>query len=327
MLRILIIQLSKLSGGIQPNPPLISENMRFKNNVTHPRIQRMPHYTSTNLYTAMYKFIAILVLSVFGWAIVSNLSSSDKKESNNTAVAHAETGSDYRFERHIERDGINSASLELNVSAGELYFSGGTEGLLDVYNSYNKKDFEPELSIVGSNADHKSILIESKRERASRVMNWGSNNVRNEWDVKINPDVVYDMKINAGAGKCEFDLADTRISGFSLQTGASSAEVNLRNTSVEEVNIKSGVGSFELDLSGERQNDLFADIKGGVGSVTIYVPEDYGVRFTAAGLGSVNADGFYREGRYYQNDSYGKTDHTIDIDIAGGIGSVDVIQI
>lgn len=275
----------------------------------------------------MHKVIAILVLSVFGWAIVTNLSSSEEKESNRTEIVYAESNSDYRFERHIERDGINSASLEVNISAGELYFSGGSEGLLDTYIRYNRKDLEPELSEVSSDTDHKNILIESDRDRSSRIFNWGGNNVRNEWDLKINPDVIYDMKINAGAGKCEFDLADTRISSFSLQTGASSAEVDLRNTSVEEINIKSGVGSLELDLSGERQNDLFADIKGGVGSVTIYVPDDYGVRFTASGLGSVKADGFYREGRYYQNDNYGKTDYTIDIDIAGGIGSVEVIKI
>ena len=66
-------------------------------------------------------------------------------------------------------------------------------------------------------------------------------------------------------------------------------------------------------------------INGGVGSGTIYLPADVGVRAKVqGGIGSVNVRGLSKQGGVYTNDAYGKSPVTIDIDINAGIGSLDL---
>ncbi len=275
----------------------------------------------------MNNFFAAFVILLFGWIIFSTVTSSESKDQPDTKDEKSQS-EEYIFERFLEREGADSATLELEMTAGELLLSSGTTGLLDSYVTYRRSEFEPELNISDEHSGHPHISLKHKRDAISSTFHWGSNNSsRNKWDLKLNPDIRYDLDINAGLGKSKLDLADTRIGTFRLRTGVSSADVDLRNTSVSDLDLKTGVGSVTLDLSGERQNDLVADISGGVGSVIIKVPSEYGVRFRASGLGSITADGFYREGRFHKNDLYGETDYNIDIDIAGGIGSVEVVML
>jgi predicted membrane protein len=68
-------------------------------------------------------------------------------------------------------------------------------------------------------------------------------------------------------------------------------------------------------------------VEGGVGSAMIRLPRDVGVRVNASGgIGSVNADGFRRDGDSYENDAYGKTASSIDMTVHGGIGEIDLIE-
>lgn len=273
----------------------------------------------------MNNVFAFAVISLFGWMIISTAFLNEEKETTIEPTEATSNSSDFIFERSLERNGVDSATLELNISAGELLLSGGSSRLLDTYITYSREELKPEYEVADFNSGHPHISIKHQRNYLNSSFNWDRGD-NNKWDLKLSSAVRYDLDINAGAGKCDLDLADTNIGSLSLSTGASSANINLRNSSVADIDIKTGVGSIDLDLSGERQNDLYVDISGGVGSVTVKVPSDYGVRFRATGLGSISADGFYRDGRYYQNDSYGETDYSIDIDIAGGIGSVEVVQ-
>jgi len=88
-----------------------------------------------------------------------------------------------------------------------------------------------------------------------------------------------------------------------------------------------GVGELKVDISGEQKKSLDVSVDGGVGSATIYVPVDVGVRVEVdGGIGSVNARGMIKKRGAYTNDAYGKTDVTIDVDIDAGIGSIDLIM-
>ncbi|MCJ7582527.1 MAG: cell wall-active antibiotics response protein, partial [Candidatus Aminicenantes bacterium] len=66
-------------------------------------------------------------------------------------------------------------------------------------------------------------------------------------------------------------------------------------------------------------------IDGGIGSATIYLSEDVGVRVKVdGGIGSVDAPGMHKNDHTYTNDAYGETDITINIEIDAGIGSIDL---
>ena len=82
-----------------------------------------------------------------------------------------------------------------------------------------------------------------------------------------------------------------------------------------------------LDLTGRYNQDVDISIDGGIRSARIFLPESLGIRVrVAGGLGSVTASGMNKRKKVYTNDSYGKTEFTILINIKAGIGSIDLIS-
>ena len=86
-----------------------------------------------------------------------------------------------------------------------------------------------------------------------------------------------------------------------------------------------GVGDLNVDLSGDRDQDLRAIIDGSVGSITLYLPKDLGVKvYVDKGIGSVDAQGFQKREDVYTNDAYEKSDVTLSVDVDAGIGKVNL---
>jgi predicted membrane protein len=84
-------------------------------------------------------------------------------------------------------------------------------------------------------------------------------------------------------------------------------------------------GESNINLSGKWHNDCDAQIKGGVGQINVKVPFGVGVKIHASGLlGEVNIPFFQKEGRIYTNDAWGKTKHSITLEISGAIGEINV---
>ena len=82
---------------------------------------------------------------------------------------------------------------------------------------------------------------------------------------------------------------------------------------------------MRLDLTGPRTANLDVDIEGGVGSGTIRLPKDVGVRAHASGgIGSIFTDGLTRDGDAYVNDAYGKSAITVNVEVHGGIGQINL---
>jgi hypothetical protein len=57
----------------------------------------------------------------------------------------------------------------------------------------------------------------------------------------------------------------------------------------------------------------------------VQLPSKVGVRVEVKGrLGKINAEGLQREGEAYINDAYGDSDVTLDVDIQGGVGRINL---
>lgn len=69
-------------------------------------------------------------------------------------------------------------------------------------------------------------------------------------------------------------------------------------------------------LTGSYDRDIAASIEGGVGEATVQLPSEIGVR--------VNAEGPQREGDAHVNDAYGDSDVTLDVDVRGGVGKINL---
>lgn len=84
-------------------------------------------------------------------------------------------------------------------------------------------------------------------------------------------------------------------------------------------------GKTTLNLSGKWNNDCDAEIKGGVGQINVKVPFGSGVKIQVSGLlGKVNIPFFDKENRVYTNPAWGKSKHSITLNIAGAIGEINV---
>jgi hypothetical protein len=114
---------------------------------------------------------------------------------------------------------------------------------------------------------------------------------------------------------------------LTMQIGAGKGDLQLANMNLTHLEVHVGAGELALDLTGPRKQNLSVDIQGGVGEAHIKLPKDVGVRAQAhGGIGSVNVHGLTKQGDEYVNDALGKTPTSIDLNVQGGIGQIDLDQ-
>ena len=201
--------------------------------------------------------------------------------------------------RSIEPEGARSVRAHLIMGAGELKVGGAADALMEADFSYNVADWKPEIDyeVSGEKGD---LTVEQGSGDDGRL----GGGARNEWDLRFSDDVPTDLVVEMGAGESDLDLDSLTLRGLDLQMGA---------------------GETTVDLTGDYDQDFDATIEGGVGEATVLVPSEVGVRVRAeGGLGKINAEGFQREGEAYVNDAYGDSDVSLNVDVRGGVGSINL---
>jgi hypothetical protein len=89
--------------------------------------------------------------------------------------------------------------------------------------------------------------------------------------------------------------------------------------------LQMGAGKTTVDLTGDYAKSFDASIQGGVGEATVMLPSGVGVKAKAqGGLGKINAEGLKRVGDSYVNDAYGESDVTLNVDVQGGVGQINL---
>jgi hypothetical protein len=112
-----------------------------------------------------------------------------------------------------------------------------------------------------------------------------------------------------------------------LQLGVGTSMIDLSNVDVRDVRVISGVGEATVDLTGPRKQDVSVDIDAGVGSLTVKLPSDVGVRVEggADGLGNVTADGLTKEGTAYVNPACNKPGPIMRVRATRGVGDLKLV--
>jgi hypothetical protein len=204
-----------------------------------------------------------------------------------------------RESRSVDLDNAQSVRAELKMGAGELNLTGGADALVEGDFAYNVADWKPEVN-YDVTGDAGELSVEQGSGEDVPV----GGEVRNEWDLRLNDDVPIDLSVEMGAGESDLDLDSLTLTGLDLQMGA---------------------GKTTVDLTGDYDRDLSATIEGGVGEATVRLPSAVGVKVNAeGGLGTINAQGLQREGDAYVNDAYGDSDVTLDVDVRGGVGRINL---
>jgi len=223
----------------------------------------------------------------------------------------------------VELGGAKSVRTEIRMGAGELSVSGGAHELLEAGFTYNVDELKPEVKYSGGTliVQHPDVKFEGLGSL------WDIDDYRCEWDLRLNDDVDMEkMSVKVGAGEADLELGSLSLTTLDVNTGAGNVTVDVSGaTSLTRLDVQMGVGNLTVDLTGKWERDVDVDLKGGVGELVLWLPRDAGVSVDVeGGLGKINASGLKKEGDEYVNDAYGESGATLRIDIAGGVGEVNL---
>jgi hypothetical protein len=200
----------------------------------------------------------------------------------------------------VDPKDAQSIRTQLKMGAGELNLTGGADQLMEGDFSYNVAEWKPEVSYDVS-GDEGELVVKQGGSEGSDL----TGEARNEWDIRLNDELPTDLVVQMGAGESDLDLDSLTLEGLKLQMGA---------------------GKTTVDLTGDYAQSFDASIQGGVGEAKVLLPSEVGVKAKAqGGLGKIDAgEGLKRVGDAYVNDAYGESDVTLNIDVQGGVGKINL---
>lgn len=235
-----------------------------------------------------------------------------------TLIALQPAAAQKSYQQSLDLKQLKFLQSEIRIGAGKLHLSMHNKSQADLQFLYSKDNWKPEVSLEEGGRNRLSI-----RQPEGKSFNMNDED-RNEWDLKLPRNMAGDLKIHMGAGEGHIDLNGSSLERLEMEAGAGDFNLRVANTTIEELKLNVGVGALKLDLTGERSNNLNVRINGGIGDLKLQLPADTGVRIKVSGLGGVDNLGFTKEDGYYVNEAYGKTAHSIEITVNGGLGNVEM---
>lgn len=242
-----------------------------------------------------------------------------------------------------QRSGEDHLEVHIRYGAGELTVLPGSPGeLYRVALRYDSDVFDP---ITRYDRGHLEVGVEG-RGKGLRVRNTEAGKLR----LQLSPEVPVDMDLDFGAGEADVDLSGLRIASLDVETGASDTEIRfsepnpmtcerlkvamgaaafsvrgLANAGCHDVQVEGGVGDLTLEFDGQWSRNMDAEITMALGSVTLVIPEDIGVRVDKdTFLTDFDRHGFHeRDGTFY-SDNWDSAERRLDIHLEGAFGSVEV---
>ncbi len=262
-------------------------------------------------------------------------------------VPTLEVGEMYDERQAIPLSGAESAAVEVAFGSGELEVEAGvSDQLFSGHFRYNVERWAPEVTYEDG------VLIV---EQGSTKEDWGipTGNIHNEWKLEFSPEIPLEMDFEIGAGDGELDFTglqlseldlnlgagdfevrfdepnETEMSHLTLNTGASKLEViGIGHAGPERVKVQGGIGDITLDFTGAWPHSADVQITAGVGSLTLRLPDDVGVRVeTEGGLTNIEVSGLQRQGNTYVNDACGEAETELHIQVTTGVGNVKLIEV
>lgn len=206
-------------------------------------------------------------------------------------VPQVQTGEIKTFEVSEEAPSAgDAAGVKIEMGAGSLNLSGGTDKLVEGTIVYNIDSWKPGVFRQGN-----AVTI---KQSTSASISIPGDEYKNNWDLKLGP-MPIELQLTTGAYEGELELGGLAITSLSVSDGASkstvkfselnTAELNnltyktgasdvdlegLGNARVSQIDFNGGVGSYTLDFSGANKKDVAVEINCGMSDITIIIPEN-----------------------------------------------------
>ncbi|MCL6097212.1 MAG: DUF5668 domain-containing protein [Bacteroidetes bacterium] len=203
---------------------------------------------------------------------------------------------DYYYEDY--NPSYKSASLEINSGAGKFMIVNTTDKLIEgkAYGSLAEYDFH---------SDKTDSSIDVTFDLNKKDGNFFRGRFRNQLDVALNQNPIWDITLNIGASKSNFDLSNFKVKNLDLHTGATSTKIKLGDKYDQTTNVSVNMGAASL---------------------TLEVPQNVGCEIQSdMALASKHIEGFSSRGSgHYITDNFENSTKRILIDVKGGVSSLTV---
>ena len=224
-----------------------------------------------------------------------------------------------------------------NANGGEISISGRINEKYDKLDiGYDKRHNEFSLTL-----DRKKWFKSIRDDNASRL------------EIELPGDVIIELNSKVKAGTAEFNLGGLSLKTFNLRNFAGEVQIEFRqpnkikmnsldinvkigettikrlgNARFSDANINGGIGELNIDLSGEGTKSMEVEIDLDIGSTTILLPRNFGIKLKSSTMGfltETNLDSeFEKRGRYYYSKNYNSASKIMYMNIHSGIGDLRV---
>lgn len=238
--------------------------------------------------------------------------------------------------------GERELRVDVEFGAGKLKVEPASNG--ELYRAsfrYDASNFEP----IATYDQGRLRLGVTGTAKVRRDLREGS-----QLNLGLATDLPLDLRLQFGAVEASLELGGLSIRNAEISTGASETELSfskpnpqvlellemkvgaasfratgLGNANARKIDFGGGVGDILLDFTGEWQGDMQVDISMGVGSLTLRLPRDVGVRLNRdTFLVSFDPQGLVKRGDGYYSQGWDAARHRLTIDIKGAFGSVNI---
>ena len=191
---------------------------------------------------------------------------------------------------------IEKASIELKFDVGKLTLNESTPLLYECISQYRYKEFEPFEKFSRTEKEANIIIYHSPVTKKRT-----SNNIKNNWELELNNQIIYNL---------------------SIETGAINMDSNLSGFKVEKLYIESGVSNINLVVP-KYNSKIIIDT--GASNIDIAIPKDVGAMLNIdSGIAIKNLDDFIKRNDNYISNNYDNSEFKTEIEIDCGVSNIHI---
>jgi hypothetical protein len=238
--------------------------------------------------------------------------------------------------------GEEQLAVSVEYGAGRLQVRPGDAGLLYRANlRYDAEGLRPEIRY---DAGRLRVRLEGQTRRLRGLREGG------RLDLVLGPDTPMELDLQFGAVEADIELGGLPVRSLRLATGASDSKVRfstpnpehcrrldvdagaaalavsgLGNANADRFKFSGGVGDITLDFTGSWQRNMAAEVSMGLGSLTLRVPDDLGLRVERSTfLTSFDSQRLVKRGNYYYSENWDTAEHRLTVKIDAAFGSINI---
>ncbi len=193
-------------------------------------------------------------------------------------------------------DDVTEGEVVLSVPASSLEMEEKTDLLYELVAENIPYDLESKMSVTGNRA---RIEFKIPEGFTSTRLNTDSF-----MELKLNPDVVWEMKLKAGASDLDLELKDFKVKKLEISSGAAEMDIVL----------------------GDKYSETVLEFTSGASSVDLYVPQTAGVQVELTNvLGNSDLKGLKKIKKgLYQSENFNEADQKIYVNFQSAMSDFEL---